>query len=103
MRASKSLWQCVLRLKRSWPIQEPELLTGNLCRKIKTLLPLVVVLATSSLVSPGTRAHAQLHWPDPPKKKPLRLRMVAVAFSYPRSSFFASHEVLIAEQELAQD
>jgi hypothetical protein len=70
---------------------------------LKNLLPLVIFMVTSSLLTPGTRAHAQLHWPDPPQKKPLRIRLVAVVFSYPRSTFFASHEVLIAEQELAQD
>lgn len=70
---------------------------------MKNLLPLVLLMTTSVLVSPGPCAHAQLHWPDPPRKKPLRIRLVAVVFSYPRSTFFASHEVLIAEQELAQD
>lgn len=63
---------------------------------------IVLVLAMSSLL-PGTRAHAQLHWPDPPKKAPLHVRLVAVALSDPRSSFFSSHEVIIAEREIAHE
>lgn len=74
-----------------------------MCRKLNYLLALVVLLATSSLLTLGMRAHAQLHWPDASKKRPLRIRLVAVVFSYPRSTFFASREVLIAEQELTQD
>ncbi len=33
----------------------------------------------------------------------MRLRVVAVAISDPRSSYFVSHEVLIAEKELGHD
>lgn len=51
----------------------------------------------------GERAEAQLRWPPPPKKEQLRVRLVALALSDPRSSFFSSHEVLIAEKEIGKD
>ncbi len=35
--------------------------------------------------------------------EPLRLRLVALAWNHPRSSFFASEEVFIAEKELSKD
>ena len=60
------------------------------------------VLLTAASLLPG-RAHAQLPWPEAPKKAPLRFRVVAVALADPRSSYFASHEVLIAETEIAHD
>src|SRR5215813_3348876 len=44
-----------------------------------------------------------LHWPDPPRKEHMRVRLVAVALAVPRSSFFSSHEVLVAEKEIATE
>jgi hypothetical protein len=44
-----------------------------------------------------------LHWPDPPKKARMRVRLVAVALAVPRSSFFSSHEVLVAEKEIGEE
>ena len=44
-----------------------------------------------------------LHWPDPPKKARLRVRLVAVALALPRSSFFSNLEVLVAEKEIGQE
>jgi hypothetical protein len=44
-----------------------------------------------------------LHWPDPPRKTRMRLRVVAVALAEPRSSYFSSNEVLIAEKEIAEE
>src|SRR5262249_11110381 len=44
-----------------------------------------------------------LHWPDPPKKAHMRVRLVAVALAEPRSSFFSSHDVLVAEKEIGND
>jgi Rap1a immunity proteins len=41
-----------------------------------------------------------LHWPDPPKKARIRVRLVAVAVDLPRSSFFSNLEVLVAEKEI---
>ena len=44
-----------------------------------------------------------LHWPDLPKKTRIRVRVVAVALAVPRSSFFSSHEVLVAEKEIGDE
>ena len=44
----------------------------------------------------------QSYWPVP-RKKPIHVRLIAVEIAYPRTSFFANDEVLIAEQELAQN
>ena len=51
---------------------------------------------------PGKQAEG-LHWPDPPRKAQIRVRLVAVALAEPRSSFFSSREVLIADTEIAED
>ena len=44
-----------------------------------------------------------LHWPDPPRKTSMRVRLVAVAFALPRSSFFSNLEVLVAEKEIGSE
>ena len=51
---------------------------------------------------PGKQAEG-LHWPDPPKKVLMRVRVVAIALAEPRSSFFSSHEVLVADTEIADE
>jgi hypothetical protein len=55
---------------------------------------LLVCIAGSS-----PEVKADLHWP-PPKKETLRIRLVAQAESDPRSSFFSSHEIFVAAQQL---
>src|SRR5947207_2183474 len=60
----------------------------------------LVVAAVVCLASP--RAAGELHWQSA-KKEPLRVRLVALAFSYPRSSFFSSDEVFIAEDEFEKN
>ena len=49
------------------------------------------------------RAEGQLHWPDPPQKTPMRIRLVGVALSLPRSTYYSSQEVFIAETEIDQE
>jgi hypothetical protein len=49
---------------------------------------------------PAFAAAEGLHWPDPPKKMHMRVRLVAVALALPRSSFFSNLEVLVAENEV---
>jgi Rap1a immunity proteins len=44
-----------------------------------------------------------LHWPDPPKKARMRVRLVAVALALPRSSFFSNLEELVAEKEIGEE
>ena len=43
---------------------------------------------------------AGLHWPDPPKKARMRVRLVAVALALPRSSWGENLEMLVAEKEI---
>jgi hypothetical protein len=38
-----------------------------------------------------------------PRKQFLEVRLIALAVTYPRSSYFANDEVFVAEQELARD
>lgn len=68
---------------------------------MKSKLGTFVVLAAAALL--GIPAAAQLHWPDPPTKETMRLRVVAIALSDGRSSYFVSHEVLIAEKEIGHE
>jgi hypothetical protein len=51
---------------------------------------------------PGRQAEG-LHWPAPPRKMQMRVRVVAVALAEPRTSFFSSHEVLVADTEIADE
>jgi hypothetical protein len=41
-----------------------------------------------------------LHWPDPPKKARMRVRLVAIALALPRSSWGENLEELVAEKEI---
>jgi len=59
------------------------------------------LLLTCLLSGPRT-AHADLHWRDP-KKENLEVRLIALADSEPRSTFFSTHEIFIAAQQLGKD
>ena len=48
------------------------------------------------------RASAELHWQNQ-KKEHLRIRLVALAIAYPRSGYFPSQEVFVAEQQIEKD
>jgi hypothetical protein len=51
----------------------------------------------------GTKAEAQLRWPEyPPKTTPMRVRLVALAWALPPTSYGASYEVFVAETEIDQ-
>jgi len=63
----------------------------------------LILLAAICVGGSGSRAEGQLRWPDPPKKAPIRVRIVALALALPRSSFFPSYEVLVAETEISHD
>ncbi|HEX2328527.1 MAG TPA: hypothetical protein VHN74_07375 [Candidatus Angelobacter sp.] len=64
----------------------------------------LLFLAATFFVGPGRQAKGQLQWPDAPKKTPMRVRLVALALAdRPRSSFFPSHEVFVAEKEIGQE
>jgi hypothetical protein len=47
-------------------------------------------------------ARAGLHW-QTEKRVDLRVRLIALAEADPRSSFFSTHEVFVAAQQLTQD
>src|SRR5579859_2143483 len=65
---------------------------------------LLLFLVAACILGQGRRAEGQLRWSYPPKKAPIRIRLVAVAFAdRPRSSFFSSHEVFVAETEIAHE
>jgi hypothetical protein len=63
---------------------------------------LLFVIATC-LGTSGRRAEGQLRWPDPPPRVPMRVRLVALALTLPRSSYFASQEVFVAETEIGRE
>ena len=73
--------------------------------KMKNWTRLLLVLAAASMMGSGRHAEGQLRWPQyPPKKAPIRVRLVAIALAdHPRSSFFASQETFVAEREVGPE
>jgi len=63
----------------------------------------LLFLAAACIGGPGWQAEGQLRWDYPPKKAPMRVRLVAIAISLPRSSFFKSAEVFVAETEISHE
>jgi hypothetical protein len=55
-----------------------------------------------STLSAKEPAQGELRWAVS-KKEPMKVRLVALAWNHPRSSFFASEEIFIAEKQLDQD
>src|SRR5437660_4489749 len=71
---------------------------------MKNWITALLFLAATCIGSPGKRAEGQLLWPGPPKRTPIRVRLVAVAYAdHPRSSFFSSQEVFVAETEIGHE
>jgi len=71
---------------------------------MKNWITALLFLAATCIGGSGKHAEGQLLWPGPPKRAPIRVRLVAVAFAdHPRSSFFSSHEVFVAETEIAHE
>lgn len=71
---------------------------------MKNWITALLFLAATCIGGSGTQAEGQLLWPGPPKRAPIRVRLVAIAYAdQPRSSFFSSHEVFVAETEIAQE
>lgn len=69
--------------------------------RIKTWTGVLLFLAVTCFGGGGRHAEGQLRWAYPPKKAPIRVRLVAVAYAdHPRSSFFSSQEVFVAEREV---
>jgi hypothetical protein len=61
----------------------------------------LALLLVSAAGRPDT-ARADLHW-QPDKKQNLRVRLIALAETDPRSTFFSTHEVFVAAQQLTKD
>jgi hypothetical protein len=71
--------------------------------RVKNWTKAVLLLAVTCVAGSGRLAQGQLRWPDPPKKAPMRIRLVALALAYPRSSFFSSNEIYVAEKEIGHE
>jgi hypothetical protein len=62
----------------------------------------VFSMILASTFAPIQRMHAQLRWQGS-KKEQLRVRLVALAAADPRSSFFTTREVFVAEKEIGHE
>lgn len=68
----------------------------------KAVLSGMVMLALTGLVCAPTTARGELQW-QMPRPEPLRLRLVALAWNHPPSSYFANEEIFIAEIEITKE
>jgi len=68
----------------------------------KAVLSGTVWLALTGIFSTPITARGELQW-QMPRMEPVRLRLVALAWNHPTSSYFASEEIFIAEIEIAKD
>ena len=72
--------------------------------RMKNWTRVALFLAAACISGSGRHAEGQLRWSYPPKKAPIRVRLVAVALAdHPRSSYFSSHEVFVAEREITHE
>jgi hypothetical protein len=72
--------------------------------RIRNWTTALLFLAVTCIGGAGRQAEGQLRWDYPPKKAPIRLRLVAIAFAdHPRSSYFSSQEEFVAETEIGQE
>ncbi|MBV8477534.1 MAG: hypothetical protein JO266_13505 [Acidobacteria bacterium] len=69
---------------------------------MKHFTPTLVFLVVASVLGHNRPADAQLRWPSA-KKEALHVRLVALALADPRSSFFTTREVFVAEKEIGHD
>jgi hypothetical protein len=71
---------------------------------MKNWITALIFLAAICIGGPGTRSEGQLLSHYPPKTARMRLRLIGVAYAdRPRSSFFSSQEVFVAETEISHD
>jgi len=71
--------------------------------RMKNWTTALLFLAATCIGGPGRQAEGQLRWSYPPRKSAIRVRLVAIAISLPRSSFFKSSEVFVAETEIGHE
>ena len=62
----------------------------------------LMLLAVMSTLYRPVSAEGELRWQSP-KREEMRVRLIALAWSHPRSSFFSSEEVFIAEKQLSHN
>ena len=62
----------------------------------------IVLIVAVCVIGGSETARGNLPWPAP-KKEAMRLRLVALAWNHPRSSFSANEEVFVADKELVKD
>ena len=65
-------------------------------------LPVFALLVYVCALFAPKIARGDLRW-ELAKKESIRLRLVALAWNHPRSSFFSSEEIFIAEKQLSAD
>jgi hypothetical protein len=72
-------------------------------RFVKPLICRILLLTLLGICPVLEREHAEaeLRWQDG-KKEPIRVRIVAMAWNHPRSSFFSNEEIFVAEKALNQ-
>jgi len=71
------------------------------CSQLRSVVANLVMVSLCA-VGGTSPAKADLHWP-PTRKINLRIRLIALAESDPRSSFFATQEVFVAAQQLTEN
>jgi len=71
-------------------------------RLARTGFSSIVFLAVAGMIGTPTPARGDLQWQSP-KMEAVRLRIVALAWNHPRTSFFPNEEIFIAEKELTKD
>jgi hypothetical protein len=68
----------------------------------KPVLSGVVMLAITGLFTAPATVRADLQW-QTPRAEPVRLRLVALAWNHPPSSYFSNEEIFIAEMQIAKE
>jgi len=70
---------------------------------MKTWTKVLLFLAATCIGGQQKQAEGQLRWQFP-KKAPMRIRLVALAYAdRPRSSLFLSEEIFVAEREISHE
>ncbi len=62
----------------------------------------IFFLIVTGIAAGPTPARGELHWQSP-QMESIRLRIVALAWNHPRTSFFENEEIFIAEKELNKE
>ncbi|HEY1462502.1 MAG TPA: hypothetical protein VGF44_03685 [Terriglobales bacterium] len=78
------------------------IVTRALKNPIFLLCARMFFLLLLALLVKAPAARAELHW-EADQREQMRLRIVALATAYPRSSVFSTDEVFIAEMQISHD